>query len=344
MRVLACVTLAGVVAGAGAAPVPKDEGPKAAAYYPARKGDRWTYAGRISTSNVYIREFTAEATATAVESKGADTIMTIVRTLPTGATLPRDVVVVSTRGLDQTEDNGLKWSSPVPLLRLPPRPGDRVEVNATREDKLERSGEVTTHPAEEVETPSGKYQAVRSEFEGTVNGRTSRRTVWFATNVGIVKDVQSGEAFGRTTTVELVLKSFTPGKPAPSAGDSLRLDLPVPPNHEPQRRGAAVARKKKLLLGVGVAVVVVMVGWGLWSVRPLPTTTVKCRQGNYQVTETRTRSYQWMPGDTLRWEALRVGSCSGTFVGEPTVLVDQVHLGVLFITDEQALSYKDSRE
>lgn len=147
---------------------------------------------------------------TAVERTGTGT------KVATGPALrPRMVVVVSDRGVDLAAEFGEEYDPPVPLLRLPPDPADKVKFASTLRAATRREvkGVVVVYPEEDVETPAGKYRAVRSETEGTMDGHPFRRTHWYSKGVGLVREVYTYDNPDFTHFKGFVLKSFSPAQP-----------------------------------------------------------------------------------------------------------------------------------
>lgn len=110
--------------------------------------------------------------------------------------------------------NWASISGTPPALRSwrPARPADGPEAET---GQFELSGAVTTHPEEEVVTPSGRYKAVRVEFEGKRGRGLARETYWLAAGVGIVRETHARGQKEPMATYVYALQSFKPGKPAP---------------------------------------------------------------------------------------------------------------------------------
>ena len=166
-----------------AAPVPKGAG-KPVLYYPTTVGTKWVYQYEGSGEVV-------QTAITAAEEKDGAVVLTI--GLVTGDKAdPYWKVLVSPKGLFQGDGGLAEEKFPHPLLTLPIKPGEKLEVTG----KPTR----TVVGIEEVEVPAGKYQAARVESEGL--------TEWFAPGVGCVKTVRGP----KTAEITTVLKAFIPGK------------------------------------------------------------------------------------------------------------------------------------
>ncbi|MBA4067859.1 MAG: hypothetical protein C0501_29995 [Isosphaera sp.] len=190
-RLLAVAVLS--VVGLGAAPVPPDGG-KPAPYLPARKGTTWVYAydgGEVT----YV--------VTAVEEKDGCKLVTQRRVVDDGGMVFGTKVSVSDKGLYLVDTRDGDLDSPLPLLKLPAKAGDKWEVSVDRPKKL--TGVVTVAGVEEVKVPAGAYTAVRVEWKYTLDGASQSRTYWYAPGVGLVKQ------HSRTKDLEseLALKAFT---------------------------------------------------------------------------------------------------------------------------------------
>jgi hypothetical protein len=109
------------------------------------------------------------------------------------------VYEVSAKGVFRVASGGSALAEPVPLLKLPARPGDTWKT---------ASGTATVGKEEEIEVPAGKFKAIPVTTERETAGRTVKTTTWLAPDVGVVKRVGT---VNDITTV-YVLKSFTPGK------------------------------------------------------------------------------------------------------------------------------------
>ncbi len=106
---------------------------------------------------------------------------------------------VSAKGVFRVAIDGSALAEPVPLLKLPARPGDTWKT---------ATGTATVGKEEEIEVPAGKFKAVPVTTERELAGRTLKTTTWLAPDVGVIKRVST---VNDINTVN-VLKSFTPGK------------------------------------------------------------------------------------------------------------------------------------
>lgn len=179
------VVVAALLGLAEAAQVPKGTD-KPEPYFPTMKGAKSVFdAGGVDFAEV----------VTGVEEKDGAKLVAL--SLEYEGTLkPSGKVMVSDKGLLQVDRGGKPLTTPTVLLKLPHKPGQTWET--AEGDKVVK---MTAHGPEQVETPAGRFEAIRVEWE--VAGKPFR-TMWVAPGVGPVQ-VKDGSLF--------VLKSFTPGKP-----------------------------------------------------------------------------------------------------------------------------------
>ncbi len=89
----------------------------------------------------------------------------------------------------------------------------KVEVTTDKEKLTVESEHATAE--EEVETPAGKYKALKVTSSCTTTGAiTTKRTVWYAKGVGVVKVVKEAHVGGITADKELVLTALEKGEKA----------------------------------------------------------------------------------------------------------------------------------
>jgi hypothetical protein len=192
-----CLLATFLVFTVSAAPVPKDQ-PKPLLYYPIQKGAKWVYQYNGG-------EWTCIATS--VEEKGASKIVTVEKKV-NDKLVPLWIISVSDKGLYEIAAGDVKLESPLPLLTLPAKPGDKWELNHTQEGLPKINGTVRVGDVETIEVPAGKYETLRLEWDYTLDGKSQQRTYWFARDIGWVKMIVKT----KTDTDEVVLKKFYPGK------------------------------------------------------------------------------------------------------------------------------------
>lgn len=188
----ALLALAGLLA---AAPVPK--GPDAPSFFPTKVGTSWVYR---TSGNPGLADFDRTWYVTAVEKRGAATLVAVGLGHKQGWMIPWGKKVVSGDGLFEAEP----FDPPLPLLRNPPTPGRRWMWEGTYE-KQKRSQTRTVRGSETVSVPAGKFTAVKVETVETRAGQDHqfRYAEWYARDVGRVKVVHDN-------IVEVLVKFTAP--------------------------------------------------------------------------------------------------------------------------------------
>jgi hypothetical protein len=171
-------------------------------YHPTAAGAKRVYESR-SGDNSY--EYTEVVTA--AEKKG-DAYRVSVGRESAGEVSALATVEVSARGVFRLGTAGTELPKPLPLLKLPAKPGDTWESDPAAAKAGVGPTVYTVGKEEEVEVPAGKFRAIPVEAVRELKGRTFKSTSWYAPGVGLVKLVSSSGASERVQ----VLKSFTPGK------------------------------------------------------------------------------------------------------------------------------------
>jgi hypothetical protein len=170
---------------APAAPALKSKG--AALYYPTTVGARWVYEYRGIESTCVV---------TRIEEKEGVFLVDVAEVSDKRET-PSQQMRVSGEGVLRLSIAGTTLQNPECLLKLPHKDGQEWEVDQGA--KFEGIAKLTAVRRETVETPAGKFEAIRVE---RVGGNAA--TYWFVEGIGLVKYTH--------TKSEGVLKSFTPGK------------------------------------------------------------------------------------------------------------------------------------
>jgi hypothetical protein len=198
----ALATLAILTTGL-AAGAPALKGKVEPLYYPTRLGDKLVYEMQTGGAGTEITEV-----VTQVEKKDEALIVSIERELK-GRKVAPSQFSVSEKGVTRVATSGRELPVPMPLLKLPGKPGDTWTWEPDPAGAAPRKTTYTLGKEEEVEVPAGKFKALRVESELDLGGNVIKGTLWYAPGVGLVKSVtSSGGGTGRTQ----VLKSFTPGK------------------------------------------------------------------------------------------------------------------------------------
>jgi hypothetical protein len=117
---------------------------------------------------------------------------------------------VSAEGVFIVSAGDVVFDPPRRVLKLPAKEGDTWDVvEPTKPGEFPRKVKYTTGKEEEVETPAGKFKAVRVEQEDIQGGVVFRTSIWYGRGVGVVKVVTHLEEGDRT---RLELRSITPAK------------------------------------------------------------------------------------------------------------------------------------
>jgi hypothetical protein len=194
-RWLPVLIAAAFIAGVLGAPKPKDT--KAPVYMPTAVGTKWVYDdnGRDKTQEVI-----------AAEAKDGETILTVRHMTDRGEfnlTVAVSAAGVFGRGTGEHHFD-------ICRLQFPVKAGKSWDVSlAPQEGLLSFAGKVTVGTVEKVEVPAGTFDAVPVRLKQTSqNGKKLDKpevtTSWWAPDVGVVRE--------KFDTIDLKLKSFTPGK------------------------------------------------------------------------------------------------------------------------------------
>ena len=192
--VLSLLILAVSAELAPAAPSPKDA-PKPVLYFPTTLGDSWVVAnGETVFQSCVITE---------VEKRDGVTRVTVSETLQDGKLRRSFTYDVSEKGVTAVAGGGEMLPNPDVLIQFPATPGTKWERAIVGGNAKPRGTSVrTVIGEEEVETPAGKFKAVRVDTEYPAGVHFCKD--WYAPGRGKVKTDFQGTVF--------LLKSFTPGK------------------------------------------------------------------------------------------------------------------------------------
>jgi hypothetical protein len=155
---------------------------KESPYYPLKKGTTWTYKvllqrGEGKPITVQVADSDKDGTRVETFTKDKD---------GKNKLLASDTVVVTADGIYRAAINGLKPDAPVCFFKLPPKKGQKWEVDTKIQGQLVK-GTFTTDE-EEVTVPAGKYKAIKVEAKDfTIGGIQTTIVCWYAEKVGIVK-------------------------------------------------------------------------------------------------------------------------------------------------------------
>ena len=185
-------------------PVFGQEPTKDSPYYPLKVGNKWTYrftSGSSGTVDVRVAklEKVGDVMCALLEAKaGSD------------GTPTTEHVAVQADGVYRYTSEGHKIEPPLRFLKLPPKSGDRWEVDSKSAGETVK-GTFTLGEAEVTvgKMTNRKFKAITADTKDmTVGGNKMEQTWWFAPEVGMVKQVYK---FADKEVV-LELESFAPGK------------------------------------------------------------------------------------------------------------------------------------
>ena len=174
---------------------------KESSYYPLKVGNKWTYRFTSGSSGK------VDVRVTKLEKVGDVMCALLEAKAGSDATPTTEHVAVQADGVYRYTSEGHKIEPPLRFLKLPPKSGDRWDVDSKSAGETVK-GTFTLGEAD-VTVPKGKFKAVTSDTKDmTVGGNKMEQTWWFAAEVGMVKQVYK---FADKEVV-LELESFEPGK------------------------------------------------------------------------------------------------------------------------------------
>jgi hypothetical protein len=175
---------------------------KAPDYFPLKAGTKWSYEVNQDGKKLKTTSQIAKVEAGA-EGKSVALLETTVNGEVTGT----EHLTTTEKGVFRQRVNGIELSPPVCVLKYPLKKDETWETESTiANEQLKVKGKVIAN--EEVTVPAGKYKAFRVEIETSAAGMRNITTLWFAPDVGVVK--QSTENEGKAVTAEL--EKFEEGK------------------------------------------------------------------------------------------------------------------------------------
>jgi DUF3108-like len=165
-------------------------------------GAKWTY-------RTGDREETFVVTGVKEKEKDGTRVVSVGRVID-GRLAPAKEVKLTGEGVFVVAEGGKERDTPLPLLELPAKPGDKWEVDARGPGNVPVKWRRAVGGPEKVKVPAGTFEAIRVEHTYTVPGTDGRPDVvvltlteWFAHGVGLVRKASGDKEVG-------VLKSFTP--------------------------------------------------------------------------------------------------------------------------------------
>jgi hypothetical protein len=149
-----------------------------APWYPLQVGCRWEYRGK---GPKLIRQVVRH-------EKVGDYPCALIANLRGDAPARKEHVYANAGGVFLVAIEGRRLSSPLRILKLPPRAGESWKTDFKENDTLRKG--LYVMDKEEVTVPAGTYRAItlRGEITDGGGGRTNV-TYWFAEGVGMVKQL-----------------------------------------------------------------------------------------------------------------------------------------------------------
>lgn len=187
---------------------PAHGGPRAD-YFPLRLHDSWTY--RSTQADGTASEFTRTVVA---EQRRPDGSVRRCVELANPKPLIQDWYSKSPKEVLLHEEEYLGGGGrftldpPRPMLRLPATPGTVWSWSGTERANVRARESSEVFGSERVETPAGRFLAVKVVTRIEQGGARATRTSWFAPGVGLVR--QATESSGVTSTTDLLDYSFKP--------------------------------------------------------------------------------------------------------------------------------------
>jgi hypothetical protein len=192
-RVALALTTALFLPVSVSAPRPKAED-RPVPFVPATPGDAWVVVSPKGVARSWV--------VTEAERKDGALRVTTAEVGADGKPARTVTYEVTKAAVCRVAEDGKPLPAPDCLLKLPPTPGSKWEQPMFAPDGTRQAETAvrTVVGEEEVETPAGKFKAVRVDTEYPVGRPWSK--VWYAPGRGVVMTAFGGSAFK--------LKSFTP--------------------------------------------------------------------------------------------------------------------------------------
>lgn len=196
MRLVAALLCVGLVSSLSASDPPKPN------YHPLAKGTKWEY--RISCDSEELHA-TAEITESVIQN--GKTHARVVSKFANGHVTGEDICG-DHRGLFRTAYFGMKLADPLPILKYPVKAQQQWTDNFKLGPLEGTVLVVIKDVATAVEVPAGKFTALVVESTFETNGEKQLTSIWYANEVGIVKQ----ETSVGDKTLRMELKKFTPAR------------------------------------------------------------------------------------------------------------------------------------
>jgi hypothetical protein len=192
-RVALALAMAMFLSAAGSAPRPKAED-KPVPFVPTTPEDAWVVVSPKGVARSWV--------VTEAERKEGALLVTTAEVGADGKHARTVTYEVTAATVCRVAEDGKPLPAPDCLLKLPPTPGAKWEQPMFAPDgtRLAETAVRKVVGEEEVETPAGKFKAVRVDMEYPAGRPWSKS--WYAQGRGVVMTDFGGSAFK--------LKSFTP--------------------------------------------------------------------------------------------------------------------------------------
>ncbi len=181
-RCLACTTTL-LALGVGCVAFAQDP-TKESPYFPLKKGTTWTYKRILKSGEG--PPFTVQVTESDKDGTQLETFVKDRDNKDKDKLVASETVVVTDDGIYRTAINGIKPDAPVCFFKLPPKKGDRWDVDTKIHGQVVKG--TFTIDEEEVTVPAGTYKAIKVEAKDfNIGGAQTTIVCWFAEKVGVVK-------------------------------------------------------------------------------------------------------------------------------------------------------------
>lgn len=168
-------------------------------YYPTGVGTQWKY--RVTAAG---QENTIEAKITKHEEIGGVKCAVLEGTAPGGGQAGVEHIRPDKDGVHRYAYNGMKVDPAVQFIKLPAKVGDKWDGKVSIQGQEIDFKYETTAIDQEVKVPAGTYKAiaVRTDFKVPGNDQDATITIYYAPNVGPIK--QEISIGGMKIPIELV--------------------------------------------------------------------------------------------------------------------------------------------
>ncbi len=176
-------------------------------YFPLRQHDWWKY--RSTTGTGQTSEFQVSVVGPEPQPNGAVWIK--VETTSQGTSfndwyLKPPGLVIWQQQFFPSNNQSVTFTPARTSLKNPPKPGDTWSWQGSGMMGVDISESFKVSGAEKITVPAGTFETIKVEGEIVQGGTASRRTIWYANQVGPVKVTIENPVF--QSTAELLDYSF----------------------------------------------------------------------------------------------------------------------------------------